>query len=529
MKKSIPTYLPFLLSLVFCVYTQIGFAQPGCTDPNAHNYDPNATSSDGSCETCYDGVQNGDEEGVDCGGANPLCSVCPTVYNLDVEGNAKISGLLSTGYLYPGLDDGDPYRFIRFGEPNEFYAGLMWNNTDPGYGNGDDFTIFTYGNRDISIAPSGSGNTYFLRGNVGIGQTTPIRKLEVREDRDDDYTYALIENGGNGGAGLWLSNANTSTGSSKVIFRNGNANQDGPEYWALGNDKTDGNKFKINPSTDMQGSSTFVVSRGGNVGIGTNTPSYKLELSINSAGKPFSSAWDVSSDRRLKKNIQDFTDGLAVIKKIRPVTYYYNGKANLPTEEQGIGTIAQELQKAAPYMVKEWTHREGDKEEDYLSVDYHALQLILVNAVQEMADKEETSTLKIAQLEAENKTLQTKLSTIETELQQIHQLLSQQGTSGFGNIENHQKINLHATPTLEQNIPNPFNHSTNINYYIPETAKTAKLQITNLQGQVLQTRSLATGKGQITLDQKGLADGAYAYSLIVDGQVVDTKQMILTK
>ncbi len=48
---------------------------PGCTDASAHNYDPNATTDDGSCETCSDNVQNGDETGVDCGGA--LCNACP--------------------------------------------------------------------------------------------------------------------------------------------------------------------------------------------------------------------------------------------------------------------------------------------------------------------------------------------------------------------------------------------------------------------------------------------------------------------
>jgi len=46
----------------------------GCTDPSAHNYNPNANVDDGSCETCTDGVQNGDETGVDCGGS--LCDPC---------------------------------------------------------------------------------------------------------------------------------------------------------------------------------------------------------------------------------------------------------------------------------------------------------------------------------------------------------------------------------------------------------------------------------------------------------------------
>ncbi len=60
---------------------------PGCTDASAHNYDPNATEDDGSCETCSDGVQNGDESGVDCGGA--LCSACNTGGCTDVTINSN--------------------------------------------------------------------------------------------------------------------------------------------------------------------------------------------------------------------------------------------------------------------------------------------------------------------------------------------------------------------------------------------------------------------------------------------------------
>ena len=48
----------------------------GCTEYYAHNYDPNAQSNDGNCETCTDGIQNGDETGVDCGGTNTNCVPC---------------------------------------------------------------------------------------------------------------------------------------------------------------------------------------------------------------------------------------------------------------------------------------------------------------------------------------------------------------------------------------------------------------------------------------------------------------------
>ncbi len=52
---------------------------PGCMNPNDHNYNPNATVDDGSCQgTCSDGIQNGDETGVDCGGA--MCPDCPVDY-----------------------------------------------------------------------------------------------------------------------------------------------------------------------------------------------------------------------------------------------------------------------------------------------------------------------------------------------------------------------------------------------------------------------------------------------------------------
>lgn len=44
----------------------------GCIDPNAYNYNMFANVSDGMCETCYDGIMNGEETGIDCGG-----SKCP--------------------------------------------------------------------------------------------------------------------------------------------------------------------------------------------------------------------------------------------------------------------------------------------------------------------------------------------------------------------------------------------------------------------------------------------------------------------
>ena len=46
----------------------------GCTDVNAHNYNATASVDNGNCETCFDGIQNGDEERVDCGGNCTPCA-----------------------------------------------------------------------------------------------------------------------------------------------------------------------------------------------------------------------------------------------------------------------------------------------------------------------------------------------------------------------------------------------------------------------------------------------------------------------
>ncbi len=55
----------------------------GCIDTNAHNYDLIATVDDGSCETCDDGQLNGDEQYIDCGGSR--CTPCITGCDTDTD------------------------------------------------------------------------------------------------------------------------------------------------------------------------------------------------------------------------------------------------------------------------------------------------------------------------------------------------------------------------------------------------------------------------------------------------------------
>ncbi len=131
--------------------------------------------------------------------------------------------------------------------------------------------------------------------------------------------------------------------------------------------------------------STLVVDASTNyVGFGTTAPVYRVHLTSNSAAKPTSSLWATGSDARLKKDVRPYTDGLDLINKIDPVWFTYNGKAGMPNET-GVGTLAQDFQKIAPYMVGEWQYIDSTNGEieKYLDIDYGPLLFAFVNAIKE--------------------------------------------------------------------------------------------------------------------------------------------------
>ena len=156
-------------------------------------------------------------------------------------------------------------------------------------------------------------------------------------------------------------------------------------------------------TTTITDSNLFLIGPGGNVikvGIGLANPSYQLQLSLNSAAKPTSNAWAVTSDARLKKDVSDYTEGLSVIEKIHPVWFTYTGEAGMPTDERGVGVLAQELQEVAPYMVSEWTYTDPKTQEktNYLAVDNGAMTYMLINAVKELKKQNEGQQATIREL-----------------------------------------------------------------------------------------------------------------------------------
>ena len=83
---------------------------------------------------------------------------------------------------------------------------------------------------------------------------------------------------------------------------------------------------------------------------------------------------------------------------------------------------------------------------------------------------------------------------------------------------------------LLQNSPNPFNEMSEVRYFIPEGLQNAKVEIRDVKGDLVNTYNLTVdGHGKVNIGEQLLQAGTYIYSLTVDGEVIDSKVMIVTK
>jgi hypothetical protein len=216
----------------------------------------------------------------------------------------------------------------------------------------------------------------------------------------------------------------------------------------------------------------------------------------------------VASDRRLKKNVSAFTDGLELLTKVKPVWFEYNGEAGLPTNKPYVGVIAQQMQRIAPYMVGRFTYQDttGQKT-DYLDYDANALTYILVNAVQQLKQEKDTQ---IETLKQENEQM-------KKEMAEIRALLRDKKSVAESDV----------AARLWQNVPNPTEGTSLIRYRIPAQARQAQISLYSLKGELLQSFPLTQrGEGEISINTTTLPEGVYVYRLLIEGKQVDAKKLL---
>jgi len=82
------------------------------------------------------------------------------------------------------------------------------------------------------------------------------------------------------------------------------------------------------------------------------------------------------------------------------------------------------------------------------------------------------------------------------------------------------------TEYLWQNIPNPFDKTTSIPYYVPPGSK-GTMQIVDANGKLLKEYNLLQGKNKLDISLEQLKAGVYYYSVFIDGVKKKTLKMVI--
>ena len=152
------------------------------------------------------------------------------------------------------------------------------------------------------------------------------------------------------------------------------------------------------------------ITNAGKVGINVAEPTYELQLSSNSAGKPVSSVWNVVSDRSTKKDIHTIEGSLDKIMSLRPVRFKFTDEYCdffcIHGHEEQYNFIAQEVEEVFPEAVSLnnvtlKSHTTGNvKNTPLKSIDAHIINVHLVSALQELKQELDDAKQRISELES---------------------------------------------------------------------------------------------------------------------------------
>lgn len=204
------------------------------------------------------------------------------------------------------------------------------------------------------------------------------------------------------------------------------------------------------------------------------------------------------SDRDAKTNIQPLEkNSLEKVCKLNGYSFNWKGDEN---GKRDVGLIAQEVEMIIPEIVKTADSTSGKL------VSYTSIIPYLIEAIKEQQEK-------ITELE---KTL-AKMETCESAELKSTSLFTEEKTT--------------ETPaSLSQNKPNPFSSETRIEMFVPQSITNATLYVYDLQGKQIKSITV-TGRSTTfeTIHGSELQAGLYIYSLVTDGKLVGSKQMVLTE
>jgi hypothetical protein len=256
-------------------------------------------------------------------------------------------------------------------------------------------------------APS---NGVIIEGKVGIGTSAPLSKLDVEGGVSIGATYAgttaapingaIIE--GKVGIG-------TNSPSSSLHIEGGtDVSLTSVGYLILGDEAgtniaMDNNEIMCR--SNGAASDIYIQQDGGKVAIGsTGVPTHLLH--VDGVARSTSISWAISSDQRVKKNVNSLPNtSLQKIMQLRPVTYEWidnYAKAFKGLKQKNTGFISQELEQVFPEMIEKVEEKFGDETiSDFRLLNLSDLPIHIVKAMQEQQAQIETQIQQIENLHNE--------------------------------------------------------------------------------------------------------------------------------
>ncbi|MCC5924223.1 MAG: tail fiber domain-containing protein [Crocinitomicaceae bacterium] len=316
-----------------------------------------------------------------------------------------------------------------------------------------------------------------------------------------------------------------------------------------GNENIGVNGFAFNGTNNYGLKGEAFGSAGTNYGVYGSASGGALNYAGFFDGDVFRTGTDnFTSDATLKNNIQSIGNAMQIVNQLNPITFEFDQSIH-PQIHLANGTqygfTAQEVEQILPELVKDEVFPPQfdslgnmvTSQVDFKSLNYQGFIPFLTKGMQEQQSQIDSLENELNQKDSLINDVNDRLTQLENCLSNILPILCQISNSAIqqNNEEAQQQI-IHSLNlelfdgdhiVLEQNVPNPFAERTVIKYFLPESVRDAKILFYNNEGRMINEIALTErGNGRINVFGGDLSRGVYSYTLICDGQVIETKKMV---